>query len=101
VVSLSAIPTYISFKAISSKNNLIIVSFKLEVVMLKVNIILYKESLKGFLISLIGAGLVYLKSPDLLEYIEIYNFLLKLANLFTHFLNRVSLKLGTLEGNRS
>jgi hypothetical protein len=49
--------------------------------MLKVGTTLYKKSLKGSFISLIGAGLVYLKSPSLLEHIEMYNFLLKLANL--------------------
>ena len=85
----------------SSKYNLVVVSLKLEVVVLKVGTILYKEPLEGSLVSLIEAGLVYLKSLGLLEGIEIYNFLLKLANLITYFLNRVSLRLGDLRGSRS
>jgi hypothetical protein len=85
----------------SSKNDFIIIGFKLEIVMFKVGTVLYKESLEGFFIFLVGARLIYLESPSLLEYIEIYDFLLELANLFTHFLNRVSLSLGNLRGSRS
>ena len=85
----------------SNKNNFIIISFKLEIIIFKVDIILYKEFLKGFLVSLIGARLVYLKSLGLLKYIEIYNFLLELANLFAYFLNKVSLNLDNLKEGRS
>jgi hypothetical protein len=85
----------------SSKNNLIIISIKLEVIILKVGIILCKKPLEGFLVSLIGARLIYLKSLSLLEYIEMYDLLLELANLITYFFNRVSLSLGNLGGSRS
>jgi hypothetical protein len=70
-------------------------------VVLKIGTILCKKSLKGFFISLVGARLVYLKSPSLLEHIEIYNLLLELSNLIAYFLNRVSLSLGNLEGSKS
>jgi hypothetical protein len=68
---------------------------------LKVSIILYEKSLEGFLVSFIGAGLVYLESLGLLERIEMYNLLLELANLIIYFLDRVSLGLGNLGGGRS
>ena len=85
----------------SSKNDLVIIGFKLEIVMLKVGTVLYEESLEGSLVSLVGAGLIYLKSPGLLEYIETYNLLLELANLFAYFFDRVSLSLGNLGGGKS
>jgi hypothetical protein len=85
----------------SSKNNLVIISVKLEVIILEVGIVLCKKPLEGSLISLIGARLIYLESLGLLEYIEMYNLLLELANLITYFLNRVSLSLGNLGGSRS
>ena len=85
----------------SSKNNLVVVGFKLEMIVFKVGTALYKESLESFLISLIGARLVYFESLGLLERIEIYNFLLELANLITYFLDRVSLGLGNLGRGRS
>jgi len=69
--------------------------------MLKVGAALCEKSLEGSFVSLIGAGLVYLKSLGLLKRIETYNLLLELANLITYFLNRVSLGLGDLGGNRS
>jgi len=69
--------------------------------MLKVGTVLCKKPLEGSLISLIEAGLIYLKSLSLLEYIEMHNLLLELANLIIHFLNRVSLSLGNLGGSRS
>jgi hypothetical protein len=85
----------------SSKDDLVVIGFKLEVVVLKVGSVLYKEPLEGFLVSLIGAGLVYFKSLGLLEYIEMYNLLLELANLITYFFNRVSLGLDNLESSKS
>jgi hypothetical protein len=48
---------------------------------LKVGSALNKKSLKGSLISLIGAGLVYLIGLGLLSYIEEINLLLKGYNL--------------------
>jgi len=70
-------------------------------VVFKVSTVLDKEPLEGFLVSLIKAGLVYLKSLSLLERIEIYNFLLELANLFIYFFNRVSFNLGNLKGSKN
>ena len=51
----------------SSKDDFIIIRFKLKIVVLKVGTILYKKPLKGSLVSLIEAGLVYLKSLGLLK----------------------------------
>jgi hypothetical protein len=65
----------------SSKDNLIIIGIKLEVIVLKVGLVLGKESLEGSLISLIRARLIYLISLSLLSYIEEINLLLKSYNL--------------------
>jgi hypothetical protein len=43
----------IILKAISSKDNFIIISYKLSLIMFKVNIVLSKKSLKGFFIFFI------------------------------------------------
>jgi hypothetical protein len=80
----------------SSEDDLVMMSIKLEVVVFEVGIVLYKESLEGSLISLVGARLVHLEGLGLLKYMEIYNLLLELANLITYFFNRVSLSLGNL-----
>jgi len=50
-------------------------------VVFKVSTVLGEKSLEGFLISLIGARLVYLVGLGLLGYIEKVNFLLKHYNL--------------------
>jgi hypothetical protein len=48
---------------------------------LKIGLVLGEESLEGFLISFIGAGLVYLVGLGLLSYVEEINFLLEGYNL--------------------
>ena len=55
-------------------------------IVFKVNTVLGKEFLEGFLVSLIGAGLVYLIGLNLLGRIEEINFLLKLCDLYRYIL---------------
>ena len=71
---------------IFSKNDPIIISTKLLVVVLKVGLILGEKSLKGSLISLIRSRLIYLISFSLLDSIKKVNLLLKLSNLAYYFL---------------
>jgi hypothetical protein len=71
----------------SNKDNFIVISIKLKVVILKIGSALGKESLEGFLISLIGARLIYLISLCLLNYIEEINLLLESCNLSYCVLN--------------
>ena len=71
---------------IFSENNLIIISTKLLVVVLKVGPILGEKSLEGSLISLIKFRLIYLIGSSLLDSIEKVDLLLKLGNLAYHFL---------------
>jgi hypothetical protein len=80
---------YITFKPISSKDNLIIISIKLEVIVLKVGSALGKESLEGSLVSLIRAGLVYLIGLSLLSYVKEINLLLEGCNLGRYILGTI------------
>jgi hypothetical protein len=70
----------------SSKDNLVIFSIKLDIIVLKVYIILDKKPLEGFFISLIKAKLIYFIGLSLLDKVELYNLLLELFNLVHHLL---------------
>jgi len=59
----------------SSKDNFVIIGIKLEVIVFKVGLALGKESLEGFLVFLIRAGLVYLVGLGLLSCVEEIDFL--------------------------
>jgi hypothetical protein len=73
----------------SSKDNLVIVGIKLEVIVLKVGSALGKESLEDSLISLIRARLIYLISLSLLSHIEEINLLLESYNLGHYILDTI------------
>jgi hypothetical protein len=72
---------------VSSKDNFVVIGVKLEVIVLKVGLVLGEESLKGFFLSFIGAGLIYLVGSSLLGYIKEIDFLLESCDLDYHILD--------------
>jgi hypothetical protein len=74
---------------VSSKDNLVVISIKLEVIVLKVGLVLGKESLKGPLVSFIRARLIYLVGLSLLSCVEEINLLLEGCNLGYYILDVV------------
>lgn len=76
----------VSFEAVFSEDNLVVVGLKLEGIMLKVGSALGEKSLEGPLVSFIGAGLIHLIGLGLLGNIKAINFLLEESNLVGKFL---------------
>lgn len=64
------------FKSVSSKDDLVIISFELNFIVFKVGTALSEESLKDSLVSFVRTGLVHLVSLGLLDRIEAIDLLL-------------------------
>jgi hypothetical protein len=90
----------IAFKPGFSKDNLVVIGVKLVSIVFKVGLVLGKESLEGFFISLIGAGLVYLISLGLLNQVEEINLLLEGYNLSFYALGIVVI-LANIQGSKN
>ena len=86
----------------SGKDNLVVVSSELKLIVLKVSITLSKESLKRSLVSFVRAGLVYLVSLSLLNYVKTVDFLLESSDLVNELLGvNSALGMSSVGGGRS